>query len=63
MSHQDRRRIARSKYKLSLVLAHLEDPAAAVFRQQARQILTQETQNKPDVVEDEATYDDMVAHI
>ncbi|PGH01873.1 hypothetical protein AJ79_07810 [Helicocarpus griseus UAMH5409] len=62
LPYPDPRRIARSKYKLSLVLEKLGDQTFALLRKQAYDILSKEVgQELTDV--DEATFDSLVAHI
>ncbi|KAK4504226.1 hypothetical protein PRZ48_005142 [Zasmidium cellare] len=59
----NRRHIARTKYKLSLVLAEMKDPSASQYAQEARQIRLLESKGGGGEPECEKTYDLLVAYI
>lgn len=60
----DRRRISRSKYKLSLVLGRLRDPAQTVYRRDAEDIFLAERSNYGELTTlKESDFDNLVAHI
>ncbi|KAJ5903254.1 hypothetical protein N7504_005637 [Penicillium tannophilum] len=64
LAHPDKRRIARSKYKLSLVLHYLNDPTEMKFRREALEIYQEEQpSHDPSITLDETAFDNLVAHI
>ncbi|KAJ5986317.1 hypothetical protein N7451_010682 [Penicillium sp. IBT 35674x] len=64
LAHPDKRRIARSKYKLSLVLHHLKDPAEMEFRRDALDIYqAEQPSHDHSITLDETAFDNLVAHI
>lgn len=64
LAHPDKRRIARSKYKLSLVLHYLNDPTETKFRREALEMYQEEQpSHDPSITLDETAFDNLVAHI
>jgi hypothetical protein len=61
--HRDRRRIARSKFKLSLVLGELNEPDARDLKSEAHRIRMEERLESNSYSEDEGAYDALVAYI